>query len=87
MHYELNFGPAEHTPEQRRAIADRAIAITRSQEHAPSAALLLLYERYVVGELDLYAISVHVSEQTRHQLQALLGPIALSLQTPNLPFT
>jgi hypothetical protein len=87
MHYDLNFGPSEHTPEQRRVIADRAIAITLAEEHEPTAELLTLYDQYVAGTTDLYAISVHVSAQTRQQLHTLLGPIALSLQTPNLPFS
>ncbi|WP_210518846.1 antitoxin VbhA family protein [Hymenobacter terricola] len=85
MHYELNFGPAEHTREQRRAIADQALAITLAEGHAPTAELLALYDRYVAGETDLYAISVHVGGRARQQLHAQLGPIALSLQTPNLP--
>lgn len=85
MHYELNFGPMERTAEQRRAIADRAIAITLAEEHIPTAELLALYAHYVAGQTDLYAISVHVSEETRYQLHALLGPTTLSLQTPNLP--
>jgi hypothetical protein len=85
MHYDLNFGPTEHTPAQRQAIADRAIAITHSEEQGPTAELLALYVRYVAGETDLYAISVHVGAQARQQLHTHLGPIALSLQTPNLP--
>lgn len=85
MHYALNFGPAERTREQRQAIADQAIAISSAEEHAPTTELLGLYARYIAGETDLYAISVHVSEHTHHQLRELLGPIALSLQTPNLP--
>ena len=85
MHYALNFGPAERTREQRQAIADQATAITLAEEHGPTSELLALYTRYVAGEIDLYAISVHVGEQARHQLRELLGPVALSLQTPNLP--
>jgi hypothetical protein len=87
MHYELNFGPSEHTPEQRRVIADRAIAITQAEEHEPTAELLALYDQYIAGATDLYAISVYVGAHTGQQLHALLGPIALSLQTPNLPLS
>jgi|GEM_PF-4056634 len=69
MHYALNFGPTERTLAQRQAIADRAIALIRAAEHEPTVELLALYARYVLGETDLYAVSVHVNEQP-HQFPA-----------------
>ena len=68
----LNFGPAEQTREQRREIAARALAITLAEEKQAAADLQALYDRYVEGEIDLYAISVHVGEQTRQKLQRLV---------------
>jgi hypothetical protein len=69
MHYTLNFGPTERTLTQRQAIADRAIAFLRAAEHEPTPELLALYARYVLGETDLYAVSVYVNEQP-HQSPA-----------------
>ena len=57
-------GPSEQTREQRQEIATQAILITQAEDHHANAALLALYDRYVVGETDLYAISVLVGEQT-----------------------
>ena len=72
----LNFGPAEQTREQRQEIAARALVITRAEEQDAKDELLDLYQRYVDGEVDLYAISVRVGLQTRHRLQQLIdaGP-------------
>ena len=53
------------------AIADRAMAIVLSQEKEAKAELLLMYEKYAAGEVDLYAVSVHVGKQTRQKLLAL----------------
>lgn len=72
MRAPLNFGPAEQTREQRREIAERALAITRAEEKQAAADLQALYDRYVDGEIDLYGISVHVSQQTRQKLQRLI---------------
>ena len=69
----LNFGPAEQTREQRQEIADRALAITLAEEQHAKDELLGLYDRYVAGEVDLYAISVHVGEQTRQRLRELVA--------------
>ncbi len=71
MNSLLNFGPSEQTPHQRQAIADRAMAIVLAEEKEAKAELLLMYEQYVAGEVDLYAVSVHVGEQTRQKLLAL----------------
>lgn len=69
----LNFGPSEQTREQRQEIADRALAITLAEEKQAAADLLALYARYIEGEVDLYAISVHVGEQTKRRLQELVA--------------
>ncbi|OWP61360.1 hypothetical protein CDA63_19830 [Hymenobacter amundsenii] len=69
----MNFGPAERTPIQRQEIADRAMAITLEEERHAKAELLALYDQYVAGEVDLYAISIHVGEQTRQRLLALIA--------------
>lgn len=72
MRAPLNFGPAEQTREQRREIAERALAITLAEEKQAAADLQALYDRYIDGEVDLYTISVHVSQQTRQKLQHLI---------------
>ncbi|GAC1377307.1 MAG: hypothetical protein NVSMB30_23960 [Hymenobacter sp.] len=76
MHAPLNFGPAEQTRGQRQEIAERALAITLAEEKQAAADLQVMYDRYIEGEIDLYAISVHVGEQTRGKLQRLVeaGP-------------
>ena len=76
MHAPLNFGPAEQTREQRQEIADRALAITLAEEQHAKDELLPMYQRYIEGEVDLYAISVRVGAQTRQRLQQLVdaGP-------------
>lgn len=73
MQAPLNFGPAEQTHDQRQEIADRAMAITLEEEKHAKAELLALYGRYVAGEVDLYAISIHVGEQTRQRLLGLVN--------------
>ena len=72
----LNFGPAEKTREQRQEIADRALTITLAEEQHAKDELLGMYQRYIEGEVDLYAISVRVGAQTRRRLQQLVddGP-------------
>lgn len=72
----LNFGPAEQTRAQRQEIAARALAITLAEEQHANAELYTLYQRYVEGEVDLYAISVRVGIQTRQRLQRLLESTA-----------
>ena len=76
MSAPLNFGPAEQTREQRQEIADRALSITLAEEQHAKDELLVLYQRYIDGEVDLYAISVRVGTQTRQRLQQLVdaGP-------------
>ena len=76
MHAPLNFGPAEQTRAQRQEIADRALAITLAEEQHAKDELLSMYQRYIEGEVDLYAISVRVGAQTRLRLQRLVdaGP-------------
>ncbi|NVO33552.1 MULTISPECIES: hypothetical protein [Hymenobacter] len=73
MQAPLNFGPAEQTHHQRQEIADRAMAITLEEERHAKAELLALYDQYVAGEVDLYAISIHVGEQTRQRLLGLIN--------------
>lgn len=63
MEAPLNFGPSEQTREQRRLIADRALTIVRLNKATLSRQLVELYEKYVEGEVDLYAISVLVKEE------------------------
>ena len=72
----LNFGPSEKTREQRQEIADRALAITLAEEQHAKDDLLGMYQRYIEGEIDLYAISVRGGMQTRQRLQQLVdaGP-------------
>jgi len=72
MAAHLNFGPSEQTAAQREAIAQRALAIIHAEEERASAALQALYQRYVAGHVDLYAISVHVRDELRDKLQALV---------------
>ena len=76
MSAPLNFGPAEQTRAQRQEIADRALSITLAEEQHAKDELLVLYQRYIEGEVDLYAISVRVGAQTRQRLQQLIdaGP-------------
>lgn len=74
MNAPLNFGPSEQTREQRQQIADRARALLDEEEQHMHEELNALYERYIAGEADLYAISVLVSEQARQRLQALVPP-------------
>ncbi|MET4076567.1 hypothetical protein [Hymenobacter sp. UYCo722] len=52
------------------------MVLTRAEEQDAKDELLDLYQRYVDGEVDLYAISVRVGLQTRHRLQQLIdaGP-------------
>lgn len=71
MQAPLNFGPSEQTPEQRQEIADRALVIVLEEEKEAKAELVVMYKRYVAGEVDLYAISILVGEQTRQKLLAL----------------
>ena len=71
MDSRLNFGPSEQTPQQRQIIADRALAVVLAEEKEAKAELLVMYGKYVAGEVDLYAVSVHVGEQTRQKLLAL----------------
>ena len=71
MNSLLNFGPSEQTSAQRQEIADRALVIVLEEEREAKVELLVMYEKYVAGEVDLYAVSVHVGEQTRKKLLAL----------------
>ena len=73
MSAPLNFGPAEQIRAQRQEIAARALAITLAEEQHAKDELLALYHRYIEGEVDLYAISVQVGEQTRQRLQRLVA--------------
>lgn len=69
----MNFGPAEQTRRQRQEIADQALAVTLAEERQIAAEPLALYDRYVAGEVDLYAISVHVGVRTRQRLLVLVA--------------
>ncbi|MBD2769352.1 hypothetical protein IC235_15800 [Hymenobacter sp. BT664] len=73
MQAPLNFGPAEQTTDQRREIANRALAVTVEEANHAKAELMALYDRYIAGEVDLYAISIHVGEATRQRLFELLN--------------
>lgn len=74
MQTPLNFGPSEQSPEQRKQIADRALAIVLEEGKEATPGLLSIYEKYVAGKVDLYAISIYVEEQTRKKLLTLVDP-------------
>lgn len=68
----LNFGPSEQTASQRQLIADQALDVLRASGEIIHGELLALYEQYIAGEADLYAISVLVSEHARQRLREVL---------------
>ncbi len=62
MRTPLNFGPSEQSPEQRKQIADRALAIILEERQETTPGLLAIYEEYVAGKVNLYAVSRYLGE-------------------------
>ena len=72
MKAPLNFGPSEQTREQRQEIANQAIKFHEEEERQATAELLKLYNHYIQGDIDLYSVRVHASEQSQERLKMLL---------------
>lgn len=58
---EPQFSEDERTPEQRLEGVQWAFGVSASAGGAPSPELVQLYERYILGEIDMLAIDVEVN--------------------------
>jgi len=64
MQQILNFGPSEQTAEQREIIVQEALKALEATYKKPSLELLAMYDKYVVKEVDLYAVSQLVYKES-----------------------
>lgn len=61
MSYTPSFSETERTPEQRLESVQWAFGVSASAGGAPSPELVQLYERYILGEIDMQYISVEMN--------------------------
>ncbi len=62
QHREPQFCETERTPEQRLDTVQWAFGVSASAGGAPSPELVQLYERYILGEIDMAAIGVELEK-------------------------
>jgi len=61
MSQEPQFSETERTPEQRLESVQWAFGVSASAGGAPSPEVVQLYERYILGELDLVDIELEMN--------------------------
>lgn len=62
MTQEPQFSETERTPEQRLESVQWAFGVSASAGGAPSPEVVQLYERYILGELDMAGIDVAMNQ-------------------------
>jgi hypothetical protein len=62
MSQEPQFSETERTAEQRLESVHWAFGVSASAGGAPSSELVQLYERYILGELDMAGIDVAMNQ-------------------------
>jgi hypothetical protein len=80
MSYTPSFSETERTPEQRLESVQWAVGVSASAGGAPSPELVQLYERYILGEIDMQ----HVGEALRAMYPQQPSNDPTPRWTPNL---
>ena len=73
MQQILNFGPSEQTAEQRKIIVEEALRALEATYKKPSLELLVMHDKYIAKEVDLYAVSQLVYKESLQEYREFIN--------------